>query len=124
MQWQAATGVWSVAARLVGRTDSISTMYTSSSPKRARLSRTWSPTLFAESFVDSLRSQIVNLAGPALKPAGWDTLQKPPLEAFTDSVIYERTCAIQHRRWVGVARALPVSSWAFTEGTFPRACCI
>lgn len=38
---------------------------------------------------NSLRSQIVNLDDPSLKPAGWDTLDKPPLAAPEDSVIYE-----------------------------------
>ena len=38
---------------------------------------------------NSLRSQIVNLDDPALKPAGWDDLAKPPLAAPEDGVIYE-----------------------------------
>jgi len=39
--------------------------------------------------MNSLRSQIVDLEDPALKPAGWDTLSKPALAAPEDSVIYE-----------------------------------
>ena len=39
--------------------------------------------------VNSQKSHIVALTEPALKPAGWDKLTKPPLEAFTDMVIYE-----------------------------------
>lgn len=38
---------------------------------------------------DSLRSQFVNLADADLKPAGWDDLEKPELEHFTDITIYE-----------------------------------
>lgn len=38
---------------------------------------------------NSKRSQIVNLADAALKPAGWETLAKPPLAAPEDITIYE-----------------------------------
>jgi pullulanase-type alpha-1,6-glucosidase len=38
---------------------------------------------------DSGRSQIVDLADPALAPAGWGTLVKPPLAAPEDIVLYE-----------------------------------
>ncbi|MDW8352349.1 MAG: pullulanase-type alpha-1,6-glucosidase [Anaerolineae bacterium] len=38
---------------------------------------------------NSQRSQIVDLNDPALKPAGWDDLRKPPLDAPEDAVIYE-----------------------------------
>ncbi|PYQ08977.1 MAG: DUF3372 domain-containing protein, partial [Acidobacteria bacterium] len=37
----------------------------------------------------SLRSQIVDLAQRALKPAGWDQLRKPALDAPEDIVLYE-----------------------------------
>ena len=39
--------------------------------------------------MNSLRSQIVDLEDPALKPDGWDKLSKPSLAAPEDSVIYE-----------------------------------
>ena len=39
--------------------------------------------------MNSQRSQIVDLTDAALAPAGWNTLVKPPLIAFEDSVIYE-----------------------------------
>ncbi|MEJ5223246.1 MAG: pullulanase-type alpha-1,6-glucosidase [Anaerolineales bacterium] len=39
--------------------------------------------------MNSKRSQIVNLDAAALKPAGWDALTKPPLDAPEDIVIYE-----------------------------------
>ncbi|HEY0603051.1 MAG TPA: pullulanase-type alpha-1,6-glucosidase [Herpetosiphonaceae bacterium] len=38
---------------------------------------------------NSARSQIVNLADPALKPAGWDETLKPDLKAPEDIVLYE-----------------------------------
>ncbi len=38
---------------------------------------------------NSTRSQIVDLNDPALMPEGWQTLEKPPLAAPEDSVIYE-----------------------------------
>jgi pullulanase len=39
--------------------------------------------------MNSTRSQIVDLNDPTLKPEGWDTLAKPPLEAPEDITIYE-----------------------------------
>jgi pullulanase len=39
--------------------------------------------------VNSLRSQLVDLKDPDLKPTGWDTLAKPPLDAPEDIVLYE-----------------------------------
>jgi len=38
---------------------------------------------------NSNRSQVVDLGDPALKPPGWDSLEKPPLEAPEDVVVYE-----------------------------------
>ncbi len=38
---------------------------------------------------NSRRSQIVDLNDPALQPAGWSNIKKPPLEAPEDAVIYE-----------------------------------
>lgn len=39
--------------------------------------------------LNSARSQLVDLNDAALKPAGWDTLKKPELQAFEDIVLYE-----------------------------------
>ncbi|MCB8942902.1 MAG: pullulanase-type alpha-1,6-glucosidase [Ardenticatenaceae bacterium] len=39
--------------------------------------------------LNSTRSQIVDLNDPAYKPEGWDELQKPPLAAPEDIVVYE-----------------------------------
>jgi pullulanase-type alpha-1,6-glucosidase len=38
---------------------------------------------------NGLDAQIVDLSDPALRPAGWDALAKPPLEAPEDIVLYE-----------------------------------
>jgi pullulanase-type alpha-1,6-glucosidase len=38
---------------------------------------------------NSRRSQVVDLDDPALKPAGWDRLVKPALDAVEDAVVYE-----------------------------------
>ncbi len=38
---------------------------------------------------NSRRTQFVDLADPALKPAHWDRLQKPRLQKFTDIALYE-----------------------------------
>jgi pullulanase len=38
---------------------------------------------------NSKRSQVVNLADPALAPAGWNSLRKPALDAPEDIVLYE-----------------------------------
>ena len=38
---------------------------------------------------NSARSQIIDLNDPALMPDGWQTVEKPPLAAPEDSVIYE-----------------------------------
>jgi len=39
--------------------------------------------------MNSIRSQIIDLNDPSLKPDGWDELVKPPLDAPEDIVIYE-----------------------------------
>ena len=39
--------------------------------------------------INSTRSQIVDLADPALQPEGWNTLGKPPLTAPEDIAVYE-----------------------------------
>jgi len=39
--------------------------------------------------MNSTRSQIVNLANAELRPAGWNSVKKPRLDAFEDIVLYE-----------------------------------
>jgi pullulanase len=39
--------------------------------------------------MNSTRSQIINLSDPSLVPEGWQRLEKPPLDAPEDIVIYE-----------------------------------
>jgi pullulanase-type alpha-1,6-glucosidase len=54
---------------------------------------------------DSARSVLVDLADPALAPAGWDHLRKPPLAQPEDSTIYE----------------LQVRDFSITDETVPAA---
>jgi pullulanase-type alpha-1,6-glucosidase len=39
--------------------------------------------------MDSSHSQIIDLSDSSLKPPGWDELEKPRLESFTDIALYE-----------------------------------
>ncbi len=39
--------------------------------------------------MNSTRSQIINLNDSAYKPSGWEEISKPPLDAFSDIVLYE-----------------------------------
>ena len=39
--------------------------------------------------MNSTRSQFVDLSNPALQPAGWETVAKPPLQQFEDIILYE-----------------------------------
>ena len=41
---------------------------------------------------DGARSQFVDLSAPAAAPAGWATLNKPPLDSTADAVLYELHC--------------------------------
>jgi pullulanase len=90
MQWQAATGVWSVAGQASWTHKFYLYDVRVFVPETGETEQNLVTDPYSLSLSkNSLRSQIVNLAGSALKPAGWDALQKPPLETFTDSVIYE-----------------------------------
>jgi pullulanase-type alpha-1,6-glucosidase len=53
-----------------------------------RVNRVTDPYSLALS-MNSQRSQLVDLADPALAPSGWSTLRKPKLEAPEDIVLYE-----------------------------------
>ena len=84
------TGVWSVA----GGPDWVGKYYlfevevwapTTGAIETNQVTDPYSLSLSA----DSARSQIVDLSDPALQPAGWDALEKPPLPAPEDVVVYE-----------------------------------
>jgi pullulanase-type alpha-1,6-glucosidase len=90
MKWDAHTGVWSVT----GKADWVNKFYLFEvqvyvpSTGKIETNLVTDPYSFSLS-MNSLRSQIVDLKSSALKPQGWDTLQKPALAAPEDIVIYE-----------------------------------
>ncbi len=90
MTWDKKTGVWSV----IGTADWQNKYYLYEvqvcvpSTGRIETNLVTDPYSFSLS-MNSLRSQIVDLKASALKPQGWDTLQKPALVAPEDIVIYE-----------------------------------
>jgi pullulanase-type alpha-1,6-glucosidase len=90
MAWDIATGAWSV----VGKEDWAGKYYLfevevyMSSTGKIEKNIVTDPYSISLS-TNSLRSQIVDLSNPALKPQGWDALSKPALAAPEDSVIYE-----------------------------------
>jgi pullulanase-type alpha-1,6-glucosidase len=64
---------------------------------------------------NSLRSQIVDLNDTALKPADWDMLRKPALDAPTDIVLYELHVREFSSADSGVPEALRGTYLAFTQ---------
>jgi pullulanase len=90
MKWDAHTGVWSVS----GKADWVNKFYLYEvqvyvpSTGKIETNLVTDPYSFSLS-MNSMRSQIVDLNAPALKPQDWDTLQKPALVAPEDIVIYE-----------------------------------
>jgi pullulanase-type alpha-1,6-glucosidase len=87
MQWEAGSGVWSIR----GEPDWAGKFYLYEVevyvPAESKIVKNLvtDPYSFSLS-TNSKRSQVVNLDDPALKPAGWDGLKKPP---FDDVVVYE-----------------------------------
>ncbi len=79
MQWDSASGVWSIR----GQADWTGKFYLYEVevyvPSESKIVKNLvtDPYSFSLS-TNSRRSQIVNLDDPALKPAGWDGLKKPP----------------------------------------------
>jgi pullulanase len=90
MSLDAATGVWSVT----GQADWKDQYYLFEVRVFAPSTGGMETNLATDPYSFSLstngrRSQIIDLDDPALKPSGWDTLAKPPLEAPEDIVLYE-----------------------------------
>ncbi len=90
MAWDPATGVWSI-------TGDPSWMYQFylfevevyvHSTDQVENNMVTDPYSFSLA-MNSARSQLVDLNDPALKPAGWDALEKPALPAPEDISIYE-----------------------------------
>jgi pullulanase len=90
MTFDAATGVWSVVgdSGWKGRWYRYGVQVYVPSTGKVESNTVTDPYSLSLS-TDSEYSQIVDLGDPALKPAGWDTLAKPPLAAPEDAVIYE-----------------------------------
>ncbi len=90
LKYDAATGVWSIG----GRGDWAGKFYLYEVnvfvPATGRVERNLVTDPYSLSLATNSRhSQIVYLDAPNLKPAGWDTLRKPPLAAPEDIVLYE-----------------------------------
>ncbi|MBZ0308006.1 MAG: pullulanase-type alpha-1,6-glucosidase, partial [Anaerolineae bacterium] len=87
MTYTPATGVWSVT----GEADWYAQFYLFEVDVFVRQTGQVEKNLVTDPYsvslaMDSTRSQIIDLNDPALMPAGWQTLQKPPMD---DIVIYE-----------------------------------
>ncbi|MBU0512198.1 MAG: pullulanase-type alpha-1,6-glucosidase [Chloroflexi bacterium] len=90
MEWDSATGIWSAT----GEPEWKSKYYQYAVDVFVRQEGKVVTNLVTDPYsfslsMNSARSQIVDLNDPALMPAGWESLAKPPLEAFTDIVLYE-----------------------------------
>ncbi len=90
MSWDPTTGVWSVT----GTPEWTNCFYlyeaTVFAPTTGKIERNVVTDPYSISLsTNSTRSQIVDLADPALMPAGWQALHKPPLWAPEDIVLYE-----------------------------------
>ncbi|MCO5186535.1 MAG: pullulanase-type alpha-1,6-glucosidase [Anaerolineae bacterium] len=90
MSHDPATGVWSVAgdAGWYGQYYLFEIEVYVPSTGQVEHNMVTDPYSFSLS-MNSARSQIVDLSDPALKPAGWDTLEKPPLTAPEEIAVYE-----------------------------------
>ena len=90
MQGDADSGVWSIT----GEPDWTGKFYLYEIevyvPSIGRVERNLVTDPYSVSLsVNSTRSQIINLSDASLMPEGWESLQKPPLDAPEDIVIYE-----------------------------------
>jgi pullulanase len=90
MQWDASTGVWSVT----GEADWKNKYYVYEVKVFAPYTGKIETNLVTDPYsfslsMNSQRSQIVDLNDAALKPEGWASLPKPPLDAPEDIVLYE-----------------------------------
>ena len=85
-----ATGVWSVAAgpEWIGKYYVYEVVVWAPSTGQVVMNQVTDPYSLSLG-ADSARSQIVDLGDPALEPAGWESLFKPPLPAPEDVVVYE-----------------------------------
>jgi len=117
MQFDAATGVWRAA--LPGSLSGQAYRYLVDvvTPTHGRVRNLVTDPYSVALTADSQRSVVADLASPALKPRGWDSMPRPTrVKAATDQVIYEL-----HVRDFSISDATVRPSWrgkylAFTEG--------
>ncbi len=90
MQWESASGVWSVTggADWKGKYYLYEVKVFAPSTGKIETNLVTDPYSISLS-MNSKRSQIVDLNDASLKPQGWDSLVKPPLAAPEDIVLYE-----------------------------------
>ena len=88
MTFDPATGVWSATGSWYGREYVYEVEVFARSTGQVETNRVTDPYSVALTR-NSARSLLVDLNDPALKPAGWDSLVKPRLDAFEDIVLYE-----------------------------------
>ena len=114
MEWDASTGVWS----LTGEADWKNKYYVYEVEVFAHYTGKIETNLVTDPYSLSLsmnsgRSQIVDLNDAALKPQGWDSLTKPPLDAPEDIVLYEL-----HIRDFSISDASVPEEWRGTYKAF------
>jgi pullulanase-type alpha-1,6-glucosidase len=90
MAWDAATGTWSVS----GDGSWKGKYYLYEVEVYVPSTGAVEPNLVTDPYslslaMNSTRSQVVDLTDPALAPAGWEALAKPPLDAPEDISVYE-----------------------------------
>lgn len=90
MQWNPKTGVWTVT----GEPDWANRYYLYEvvvySPRKGEIVRNMVTDPYSLNLsMNSIRSQIVNLDDPSLKPKGWEQLEKHELNSPTDIILYE-----------------------------------
>ncbi|MFL6289628.1 MAG: pullulanase-type alpha-1,6-glucosidase, partial [Thermoanaerobaculia bacterium] len=88
MTLDTATGVWSATGSWYGREYVYEVEVFVRSTGQVETNRVTDPYSVALTR-NSAHSLLVDLNDPALKPAGWDSLAKPRLDAFEDVVLYE-----------------------------------
>ncbi|HSL28292.1 MAG TPA: pullulanase-type alpha-1,6-glucosidase, partial [Anaerolineales bacterium] len=90
MEFDAATGVWSITGEADWKGQYYLYQVDVFVPSTGKIERNLVTDPYSLSLsMNSQRSQIVDLSDADLKPEGWDTLEKPPLAAPEDIVIYE-----------------------------------
>jgi hypothetical protein len=105
MEWDAATGVWNVTGDETwkGKYYLYEVKVFAPSTGKIETNLVTDPYSFSLS-INSKRSQVVDLNDAALKPQGWDAVQKPALTAPEDIVLYE----------------LHIRDFSISDGTVPE----